>query len=383
MKLKPIRSEGVLIVLDAKAADGKHWNKLFPLGVTKHHPGFGKIEFTQKWCEELVRNAKDLIGKGHRIQGNYHHFGGLQASPEMPLESTIASGWIHDIELREDGPYALIEWTARAKGFIDAKELLYLSPEFWTEFTNRDTGKKQGPTLIGFALTNVPFLKELPPLAAAEQSTQADPPADTGAKRMDKKLICALLGLAEDVADTAVLAKLKELAEAGQKLTLSETKVAELVALKETAAKLTERVAALEKDKATLLSENATFLADKKKTEVTAFFDDLVREGKLTPASRASFEKLALQHGLESVVSLKELPVAVPMGERGIGAPGASTVADAQKRLDARVAELRKADTKLTFTEAHQAALSEMPEVAKALYSEVPKTGGTKTGAKA
>lgn len=365
------------------SADGKpKWNKLFPLGVTKYRqdmPG-GKLCFDKAFCSELVANAKAILAKGHRIQGNYHHFGGDDVDPRTPLENTIASGWLQDVELRQDGVYGLIDWTEKARVFIDAKELQYLSPEFYLSWMNRDTGKPQGPTLVGFALTNTPFLKELPPVAASEQHpTQADPSAATGAKRMEKKLLCALLGLSEDAADDVIQAKLKELNAAALKLAEQEkaalklkesqaASAAEITTLREAAVKLTERVTEVEKQNAALLSERKT-------SEVKAFFDGLIKAGKIIPASREGFEKLALSNGLEAVKFLDTLPTVVtaPGAETGVSSGVPADQATAMKKLGELAAQMVKEQPDLKLSDAKIRVMEKNPELAAQLVQDSPK----------
>jgi phage I-like protein len=298
-------------------AKGPKWNRLFPLGMTKYRADFpgGKLSFTREWCEALVRNAKDTLAKGHRIQANYHHLGGIEVHPAAALENTIASGWIVDVELRADGPYGLFEWTPRAKAFIDNDELGYLSPEFHLDYPNRDTGKSQGPTLLGAALTNTPFLKELPRVAAS------DNPADEAkGETMDKKLLCARLGLPEASTDEDVQARLLKLselekaqAEAGLKLSEAGVKLADLQAL---AKKAIDGQAAAE-------AKLAKFETDAKTSEATLFADTLVKEKRIQPVMREAAVKLALTDmalakatlGANPPLKLEEL------GHNG-GAPG-------------------------------------------------------------
>lgn len=357
------------------------WCQLFPMGVVKHRSDFpgGKLPLDRAFLSAMVANW-EAEGKPERAV-NYFHRGA--SGPDItPISEKVAAGWIRNLDLRDDGLWAQIAWTDKARAFILADELRYLSPEFSPNAHSKKTGKPQGPTLFGAALLNDPYLTELPRVAASEQSNQAEPSADTGA-RMNKKLICAALGLSEDTADEVVMAKLAEMKAAGEKLALAEkdaaeklalsektaaTKLGEVTALQETTLKLTERVGTLEK-------ENATLLSERKAGAVKSFLDGLVKAGKVTPATREGYEAIALSSGLEAIKFLEKSAAVVPMGERGVESASTTSLADAQRRIDARVAELRKADPVLKFSEAHDAALSEMPELKEALYGTVPTKG--------
>jgi phage I-like protein len=288
---------------------------------------------------------------------NYFHRGPSSASGA--IDEKVAAGWLKDVCFdahaaspeRNAGPglYALISWTERARGYILKDELRYLSPEFSLKSVSKRSGKPQGAQLLGAALLNDPFLTELPRVAASETPESA----------LDKKLLLAAFGLADDATDEQVNEAAKAHAEksAAAAVALAEvtTKAAEGDALKAKlaevegqASKLSEKVKALE--------------SEKRASEVTRFFDDLVRAGKCTPAYRAGMEPMALAQGLEAFKFLEGCAPIVPQGEVGVaGDAGASDAkAEASKKFNAHVEALRA--TGLTFTEAHNRAKRELPK---------------------
>lgn len=351
------------------------WNRLFPLGATKYRSDFpgGSITFSADWCNALVRNAKALVAKGHRIQVNYHHLGGGSVDGTIPLENTVASGWIVDVEMRDDGPYGLFKWTDRARKFIEAEELAYLSPEFYPEYTSRDTGKPQGPTLVGAALTNSPFLKELPQVAAsdAEQSHEVASAAIEGAQ-MDKKLLCARLGLAETATDEEIAARILKLTEGAKALTLSEgTAASKLAELSAVTTKLSEENAAL---KATMA---ATALAAKD-AEAEGLVDSLVKSGRVAPAIREQVKKLALTDGGPALVKATFGALPSQLGEQGhsegadarTDAPATATqLAEQQKSYWAEVDKEEAKSPELMFHEVTKRVNRTHPELAKAIVT--------------
>lgn len=344
----------------AKPGAEPKWQKLFPLGATKYREDFpgGKIAFTPQWCAQLVRNAKALIAKtGHRIQVNFHHIGGATLNESAPLESTVAAGWMLDVELRDDGPYALTKWTDRAREFIEKEELLYISPEFALDYQNRDTGKAQGPTLLGAALTNTPFLKELPAVAASETgaATMTDNPkcAECGANmacpKCDKK--------EKQMGDNAEVVKLNEQISLKDKhISETEAKLAEATKKLDEAKAKDEAVVKMAEQNKALADRLATLEAEKQKGEIKLFFDEAVKAGRCTPAMREGLEAIAMKSGIESVRFVEKLAPVVMMGE--VGVSGAQDVADPKKaataRLDAKVTELQSKG--LTFREAFDQA---------------------------
>jgi phage I-like protein len=90
----------------------------------------------------------------HRIQGNYQH-----AKYEQDPEKSRASGWGYNLRLQNGQLVADIDWTEDAINYIEKEELQYISPEFWENWKD-ENGIEHGFTIVGFALTNVPFLKK-------------------------------------------------------------------------------------------------------------------------------------------------------------------------------------------------------------------------------
>lgn len=380
---KILMGDGVRLVL-AKGEDASaKWALLFPLGETKHRKDFpgGKIQFTAEFCRSLVRNW-EAEGKPERAL-NYFHRGASVPGDVTPIDGKVAAGWMTGLVFdesgkgpdRKDGPgvYILPKWNERARGYILNDELRYLSPEFAVDATSKATGKPQGPTLFGAALLNDPFLTELPAVAASESPESPN---------MDKKLVCAAMGLPETATDEQVNQACQKMAEARQKMqgakqgapapeagkpaatmsedvcALSEAHVAasaKLAALEPEVAKLTEAITA--KD-----AEIAKLKGDTKAAEVKAFLDKQVTEFRCTPAARADFEKLAMAHGLDCIRFVEKLPQVKAPGEVGIpGSPGGETnkLKESQARWDAQIAANEKSGLKgLAAFDAAKTALS-------------------------
>ncbi|HEV2425877.1 MAG TPA: phage protease [Terriglobia bacterium] len=93
-----------------------------------------------------------------------------------------AAGWIHELFLERapsspgtkrkrhpeipaaDTLLARVEWTPEAKELIHSGQYRFFSPSIDWGARDKVTGKAQGATLTSGALTNHPFLEELPPL---------------------------------------------------------------------------------------------------------------------------------------------------------------------------------------------------------------------------
>jgi len=86
--------------------------------------------------------------------------------------------------------YILWGWyepTPRARELIQNREYRYISPAIDWGALNKHTGKPQGATLTSVALTNRPFLEELPAIRLAEPTYHAEEqPQDTAALPQDE-----------------------------------------------------------------------------------------------------------------------------------------------------------------------------------------------------
>lgn len=107
----------------------------------------------------------------------------------------VAAGWIKEMQARQDGVYARIEWTPKAKQQLDHKEYRYISPTFLHE-------KGHVTRILRASLTNDPNF-EMPALAATDH--QSLNPQETEMENQTLKAIAALLGLEEGAGEEAVL----------------------------------------------------------------------------------------------------------------------------------------------------------------------------------
>jgi phage I-like protein len=118
-----------------------------------------------------------------------------------------AAGWMRDLRwIDGKGLYAVTELTARAKGFIDAKEYLYISPVF--EYA-KDTGTVLAIHMA--ALTNTPALHGMDPLTLRAAATAAFLIPTTHQEPNLNPLLKALLaalGLPDTTTETAACAAL-------------------------------------------------------------------------------------------------------------------------------------------------------------------------------
>lgn len=354
------------------SADDKapKWNLLVPLG--PHYrddlPG-GKMVVTPDAVDTMKANWERA--NKPPVRGDYFHYGGTDV-PNVPLESKMASGWAVDMKTDTHGLWVLIDWTDKARGHILSGELAGLSPEIYFNPVDRNNGGRQGWTLTSFGLLNDPSFQNLPRVAAAEPHEAPLPEKEEPI--MEKKLLCAQLGLAETATDTEIQAALKAqataLAEAKEqisKLTASadeKTKLAAESAKKEKATteetiKLAARVDALEKEKAD--------------TAVASLCSKLEKEGRILASDKTMVAELVTNMGLEKATKFAAtFPVKVKLGEVGHGGDDvdAASIVDAKAKFMAKVDELQKAEPTLKVSAAYERVKSADPELAKLAFQK-------------
>ena len=153
LTLKSSHSTALPASPDGKAPE---WVHLLPSGTFAGRDGRGPWS-----CDPatVIARTKQYCGS-LSIPVDYDHQIERAAENGQPAP---ASGWITDLEAREDGIWGRAEWTAKGRQHLEAREYRYISPVFFHD-------KKNGAILAleSAALTNVPNLAGLKALAASE-----------------------------------------------------------------------------------------------------------------------------------------------------------------------------------------------------------------------
>lgn len=183
------------VCLSEVASSAPDWVQLFPLGSIKARDGRSWAVGTKDDAERIVSASREAAGTVDPVI-DYDHGSDLAAPKGQPA---LAAGWIKDFEVRPDGIWGRVEWTATARRLIGERAYRYLSPTF---LHNKNSG--QVLRIIRAALTNTPAL-ELKALASIGASMN-----DLG------KRLAALLGLSDDADDDAIVASVEKLKSEGQ-----------------------------------------------------------------------------------------------------------------------------------------------------------------------
>lgn len=157
-----VRGETYALGAESISDDGRQWIHVMPEATEARN---GDWFFTIERAD-LEAYAEYIKANPDRIPVDYDHAGAGHRGG-----SSRAAGWFTgDAQVRDDGLWAEIRWTPKAKQEIKDGEYRFISPEF--TFANKD--KKTGlmtkaKELMASTLTNRPFFRQLNPVTADEE----------------------------------------------------------------------------------------------------------------------------------------------------------------------------------------------------------------------
>ncbi len=154
----------------------------------------GAIEIEGEPPAQLTDEAAQAVLKEFQRRGNdlvidYEH-------QTMKDVEAPAAGWIKQLAYRgKEGLWATVEWTERARKYLESREYRYFSPVFWVNARDRTVAK-----IEHVALTNYPKINNLKPIMAKMHDGHGKTPRQED--DMDK--LKKLLGLAADAAEEKI-----------------------------------------------------------------------------------------------------------------------------------------------------------------------------------
>jgi hypothetical protein len=196
MVSRQVRAPGVRLLDAAGSTAAAVWLEVAYEGSFKGH-WMGEFEFTRATFEEIVRNfhahpafqagaegaAPELLEAGAYdvVQWDMHHASEAPAtSGEIPVSGAPAQGWVLDVRIgqREDGKAkleALTRWLEPARTYIREKRYRWASVSVVFNAKDPERGNPIGAVLTSIAVTNQPFLQDLPALAASVYKSEWAP----------------------------------------------------------------------------------------------------------------------------------------------------------------------------------------------------------------
>jgi Mu-like prophage I protein len=188
---EPMQTQGASATIRSRNLDARHFAwELFSAGPAVRMNGKSLHEIPVAVSGTWVKDGRtfsispdDLRAmvtnfekrKNDMVVIDYEH---ASEQPEVARGGPVpAAGWIHTLSLEKrpavsatggrvttDVLEARVEWTPEAKALIKSGEYRFFSPAIDWSARDKETGQPQGATLTSGALTNHPFLEELPPL---------------------------------------------------------------------------------------------------------------------------------------------------------------------------------------------------------------------------
>ena len=341
-------------------------------------------EIDRGLLEELLRVYQERQEVDPVIIDWQHSTSPFNGGPPAPPSSGSALGLIVDLDLREDGLYAVPAYNERGLEVVEqAGGILWSSPEYLQgEIFSRDGGSKVGDAqLLAITLTPRPAqahskidrvtLNEGGPVDNLDSMNEDELRAALSAKdEMVKELEDKIAELMADSeaqmtseetaqADTPAVVEqaeeVKEEEEEKEEITvkMSETLDATPALLSEIN-KLREEVASLKSDKETVQRREAV--------------GQLLREGRITPSEEDAASQAWSQRNSSPVFwalfSSRAIGSSVPLEEIGHGASGEELN---KKSLDQKVRALSE-EKSITYSQALTQFREQNPDSYKAVY---------------
>lgn len=225
-----------------------------------------------------------------------------------------AGGWIKKLVKTKDAIAAQVEWTAKAKQYLENKEYKYLSP---VVICRKSDGK--AVALHSVALTNTPAIDGM--FALVNSIDISSPAGAEGGNSMELKKIVALLGLPENATETDVEKAIQELKrqEKAEEVVANKT-IMDLLELKadakteDVAAKIMELKGTADKTKDEMILELKRRMDERDAEELVTM---ALKQGKISAAQKTWAKEYALKDAEGFQAFVAKAPAVVPIGKTG------------------------------------------------------------------
>ena len=225
-----------------------------------------------------------------------------------------AGGWIKKLVKTNNAIAAQVEWTAKAKQYLENKEYKYLSP---VVICRKSDGK--AVALHSVALTNTPAIDGM--FALVNSIDISSPDGAEGGNSMELKKIVALLGLPADATEADVEKAIQELKkqEKTEEVVANKT-IMDLLELKgdakteDVAAKIMELKGTADKTKDEMILELKRRMDERDAEELVTM---ALKQGKISAAQKAWAKEYALKDAEGFQAFVAKAPAVVPIGKTG------------------------------------------------------------------
>jgi phage I-like protein len=279
--------------LDTTAiAPGDEYQMILPIGKF-HTRKYGELEITPEFAADIARNWQaKVLGEREVFIDSQH-------------QQDQSYGWVKDLQVRDDGIYAKVEWTELGQDAVSKGIYRYFSAAIGAHVDIK-SGERLYPVLHTVSLTNTPVMYTMRPVHLSDNPAHGDGIETIEEESMKTlaEIKDALFALSEDERDGLSTDERVQIATALGIELADPKRIEEL-----------EEKLSVEHDKAeVLLSENTELsqsLTEYREAEKVAKRDKVLEhalsEGKILPKNRERWERLydADPEGTESLLAEK------------------------------------------------------------------------------
>lgn len=293
-------NERFVVTLQAGEQGAPAWIRLLPWGEIPLGDGREPFFLDHDAAENILTA---FAGRGNDMVVDYEH-------RTMSGDEAPAAGWIKELKIAVEGLWARVDWTDRARQYIENREYRYFSPVV-------ELGEgRVVQDLLHVGLTNFPAIANLPPLILRQGAGKSDMGNERQGEAMIEKLRGSL-GLGAEAGEVEVLAALENyrsvmalVQELGQELGLDEANVSTVKGA----------VLALKsgQDRLTAIDAELTALRQERQQEkAAAAVETAIQAGKVSPAQRDWALKYAGSDPEGFAAFVAAAPKVVPVTEPG------------------------------------------------------------------
>jgi hypothetical protein len=257
------------------------------------HPSYGTLEITEELLSSMVSNFKsDVLGR--EVSFDWNH------------EAKKASAWLRDTRVEGDLLIGTVELTKAGKESIESKEYGYFSIEFNSEYKDAEDGNDYGPTIMGGALTNRPFISKLRKIEFSlnnesiklyrevdkmPDDIKREPVKDDKEEKLEE--LVALEAKNKELNDKLVALEAKENKEGEE----NDVKLEEFIdAQKKLMESMESKITKLEDRNKSLEEDNVKTKKAAKVSEIKLFCDRLINDDRHHPAVVETVRDLLLEN---------------------------------------------------------------------------------------
>ena len=143
------------------------WNQLALAGSFRGHPA-GPFAMTADTFKQIEAN---FVKDGIPIPFDFDHEIENTNNPGRALGQVPAAGWIHSVSARGDKLFGEVEWLPETRSKILSGSYKFISPAIRFGAKDPKSGLDVGAKLSSAAITNKPFLRDLPQIKASDGGT--------------------------------------------------------------------------------------------------------------------------------------------------------------------------------------------------------------------